>query len=588
MRKIMIFEKNHIISVPNFTASARSFFSLATFTSALILSTSAYSQTVIMMDEDLLGSIDPIYREQVKNEAVEKSIASKKVVGTQKFKADVQKPNTNYKKKRGIIKTKEAEIVEAKAVENSLQSVFSAPIEEETPLNTTSTYGSAPIDERTNLTRAQQTSLQAGPQALTQSRAQRDQAATAVLDDITTSGIPTRKANNSVAPLQAGNKRVGRENPFLAQGFRLGTWSAFSNLRQSVAYTTNLDSVAKADGGVISQSNVEFVARSNWARHQAQINASGGFSRNFGASDAQVPTGNVGTQLRLDFADDVTSTTDLSYGYTTEAVTSTTLTGNVSKRPGVHTLKGAHSLEKSGTRLSFSLRASVDRTIYDDAKLTNGGVLSQKDRDNNHYQLNARTTYEASGAFSPFIDASIGMRDFDLSKDRNNEERKSSTYALSVGTEIDLGEKLTGDVAVGYSVENFVDDNLKNLEGFTFNGSLVWSPVRETSVALNGFTSFNGATTAGDSGSIVNSADVTISRQLSDRLLLNTTGGVTVTTNPDYEVDTTLWNGGTNFEYSLNNHLALTGALEYQQQFSDNASRSYNAMTIRSGIRLQR
>jgi len=584
MRKIMILEENNILTVPNFTASARSFLSLTAFTSALLLSTTVYSQTVIMLEDELLGSIDPIYREQVKKEVTDKRIAPKKVVGTKKYKADVQKPNIEFKKKRGIIRTKEAEIAETKIAQSSLQAVFSAPIEEEVLLNTRSTFGTAPLDQRTNFDR----SAQSLSQALPQGRALRDQAATAVLNDITTSGIATRKANNSVAALQAGTRRMVRDNPFVAQGFRLGSWLAFSKLRQSVAYTTNLDGVADSDGGIISQSDIEFNARSNWSRHQAQIKASGGFSRNFGSTDAQVPTGNVSTQLRLDFADDVTGTTDLSYGYTTEAVTSTTLTGSVSERPGVHTLKGATSLEKNGTRLSFSLRASVDRTIYDDAKLTGGGVLSQKDRNNNHYQINARSTYETSGAFSPFIEATIGMRNFDLSKDRNNEDRNSSTYAVSIGTEIDLGEKLNGDVALGYSVEDFADDNLKNLEGFTFSGSLAWSPVRETTVQLNGFTSFNGATTAGDSGSIVNSADLTISRQFSHRLLLSTTAGVTVTTDTDYKVDTILWSAGTNFEYSLNNHLALTGALEYQQQFSDTKSRSYNATTIRSGIRLQR
>lgn len=612
MRKTMILENNNILDGSNFADFTRSFLGLTVFTATLIASTTAFSQTVIMLDDELLGTIDPMFREQVKKEALDERIAPKKVVGSEKFKADVPQPNREYKKKRKIIKTAKSEAEEVKAAESSMQAVFSqpvaAPIQENTSLSRSSVYGAQAIDikgtdeplgqnsnlgprglqTRSQLNQASQISGRNSGTGFGNGRVRRVQQATAVLDGVTTGGIPTSKANNSVGQVEAGTRRVARQNPYEAQGFRLGSWLAFANLRQSAAYSTNLESTANAKSGFISQSNAEYSARSNWARHQAQINASGGFTRNFGASDTQIPTGNVSGELRLDLADDATGTSKLSYGYTTEAVNSTTLTGNVSKRPGVHTIKGSSSLEKSGTRLSFSLRTSVDRTIYDDANLTSGGLLSQEDRNNNHYQLTARSTYEVSAAFSPFAEATIGRRDFDLSKDRNNQERNASTYAFAVGTGIDLGEKITGDISVGYSVEEFEDKNLKNLEGFTFNGSLIWSPIRETTVALNAFTSFSGATAAGVSGSIVNNGDLTITRQISDRTQVSATTGVTVTTDTDYKVDTTLWNVGTNFEYSLNNHLALTGALEYQQQFSDTASRAYDSTTLRTGIKLQR
>lgn len=619
MRKTLILEKNDMVRVSSLSDYAQMLLgktvksgNLAAFTGSLVFSsvlaigftvvlatTIARAQTVIMLDDALLGSIDPIDREQARQEALKKKNALKKAIGSKSYKADVQKPNREFKKKRGIIKTAEIETAKAKTAESSLQAVFPQPVQENTTLNSASIYGSPSLDikgsgeileQNTNFGRRElpkNRRIGQPPQILSQGRMRRERSASAVLDDIN-SGIPSSKANNRAVPVETGSRRVARDNPFVAQGFRVGSWLAFASLRQSIAYSSNLDGTADSDGGMISQSDAEFSARSNWARHQAQINASGGFTRNFGASDSNIPAGSVSSDLRLDLVNGFTARSRLGYSYTTEAVTSTTLNSNVVERPGVHTLSGSTGLERSGNRLSLSLRGSVDRTTYENAKLSGGGILSQKDRDNTFYQLIARSTYEVSGALSPFVEAKIGMRDFDLSKDRNNEDRNSSMYGGSIGVGIDLGEKLTGEISIGYNVEDFDDSNLKNLEGFTFNSSLAWSPVRETNVTLNGSTQFSGATTAGVSGSIANNLDLTVTRQISDRTQLSATAGVTITTDTDYKVDTTLWNAGTGFEYSINNHLALTGALEYDQQFSDTVSRAYNSVTIRTGIRLQR
>lgn len=602
MRKIMILENTQILNGSNYTGSARSFLRLTSFTTMLLLSTASFAQTVIMLEEDLLGSIDPIFREQVRKETLDKNIAPKKVVGSKKFKADVPKANREYKKKRKIIKSADSDAVEAKAAQSTLQAVFSQPLQASVQSQVlgqvqSSTQGPLQGEDQLNGSSSNRRVGQSAnlgsrefvvSRSVASGRVRREQPANAVLDDITTGGIPTRKANNQASAVEAGSGRITRGSPYAAEGFKLGSWLAFANLRQSAAYSTNLNSTAKAKGGFISQSDVEFSARSNWARHQAQINASGGFARNFGAGNTEIPTGDISGDLLIDLVDGFTATSRLGYNYTNEAVTSTALSNNISERPGVHAINGSVGLERSGNKLSLILRGSVDRTNYENAKLFGGYTLSQKDRDNTFYQLTARTTYETSTAFSPFVELKLGTRDFDIVKDRNNQERSSSTYGGSVGVGIDLGEKLTGDISVGYSVEDFKDKNLKNLEGFTFDGSLAWSPVRETNITLNSSTQFSGATTAGVSGSILNNLDITATRQINDRTQLSATSGVVVTTDTDYKVDTTLWNVGTSFEYSLNNHLALTGALEYQQQFSDRALNAYNSTTLRSGIRLQR
>lgn len=604
----MKLENDNIFNLSRFSGAARvllcSVSSRALIISVggcLTFSVNAQAQTVIMLEDNLKGSIDsvdPINAEKLREETLRKKIAPKKVIGRANYQPAAPAPNRAYRQKRGFIKSKASEQAGLGTGLNATQPVFSQPIENNNASNVRSLGASVTntSSAMTSLRQGGNARVQQLPsnllnsqqaQSSTRGRVQSELAQTAVLDDVNI-GTPSRKGNNRIAPVEAGTRRTPRVNPFVAQGYKVGSWVAFASLRQSIAFTDNLDGTANSESGAVSQSDFEFSTRSDWSRHQAQISASLGYRKNFGGSDSKIPTANVSGDLRLDLVDGFNATARVGYSHTTEAVTSTTLTSNVIERPGVQTLNGSVGLARSGNRVSLNLRGSVDRTLYENAKLSGGGVLSQKDRDNTLYQLTARASYGVSQAFTPFVEANVGKRHYDLNRDRNNEDRNATIYGFSVGAEIDLGEKLTGEYSIGYNIEDYADTNLRNLEGFTFDSALVWSPIRETSVTLNTSTQFSGATTTGVSGSIINNASVSVSRQVTDRTRLDATTGVVVTTDTDYAIDTVLWNIGTSFEYALNNNLALTGGIEYDQQFSDTASRAYDATTIRTGIRLQR
>ena len=59
-------------------------------------------------------------------------------------------------------------------------------------------------------------------------------------------------------------------------------------------------------------------------------------------------------------------------------------------------------------------------------------------------------------------------------------ERSYDSYGGRAGVEVDLGEKLNGEIALGYETYRFDDDRLDDLSGLTIDGLLNWSPQRGT------------------------------------------------------------------------------------------------------------
>ncbi len=71
--------------------------------------------------------------------------------------------------------------------------------------------------------------------------------------------------------------------------------------------------------------------------------------------------------------------------------------------------------------------------------------------------MRGRVGYELSPALIPFIEANIGRTVYDETQDSAGYERSGHSYGAKVGVEVDLGEKLKGEVGVGYEMADFED-----------------------------------------------------------------------------------------------------------------------------------
>ncbi len=411
----------------------------------------------------------------------------------------------------------------------------------------------------------------------------------AVVTDPLETGTPSARSNLRAPREQDGTGASVDNDAFAALGFRMGSWRAFSNVEQTIGYSTNLDQTANGEGGAFSQTDASLSLQSDWSRHSARIDANGNFRHALTSDTQDIPSANVSGVLNLDLVDEIGAEFGANYGIATEAVTSNTITAATDTRPGVQTYGAFAGINRTGHKLFYSLRGSIGRTAYDDIELVGGGTSSQEDRNNTLYSVIGRIGYEVSPALRPFIELEAGMRQHELTLDRNGDARDSRIFAGRSGLEIDLGEKLRGEVSVGYQVENFDGSNLEDLAGLTIDGNLVWSPVRDTTVTLAAQTDFSGSTTSGQNGSLVYGTSLTVERQVNDRLSLSANAAVGLNRQDDGSRTDVTYSAGVGFNYWINRFMAFTGSAQYSTQQSTAGSTSeYDDTTIRAGIRLQR
>ncbi len=75
----------------------------------------------------------------------------------------------------------------------------------------------------------------------------------------------------------------------------------------------------------------------------------------------------------------------------------------------------------------------------------------------------ARSTALGAGV-SPFVEVAGGRRDYDEAVDDNGFRRSGPWGELSGGLVIDRGEKLSGEISVGFRHEELEDPDLPNID----------------------------------------------------------------------------------------------------------------------------
>ena len=446
---------------------------------------------------------------------------------------------------------------------------------------------SLPNTQRSQLLGADQSIDQQTSQAITQTNVQERAQPARAATPITNPNDPDEStlANNAVDPVQTGTAVTEEADPFGPTGIRLGTYDLNVSLEQAIGYSSNVSEEADGEGGAFSETSVSASITSDWSRHQWQTNINGSYRRPFDDDEIDQPELLVDTALRLDLIDGYTLTTRGFYNISTQGFTSSTLAPGAVDNPIQENWGGSVELERTGRKLQLTLRGDIDRDEFQPADLGGGITQNEGDRNNNEYRLTARVGYEISPALTPFIEGAYAIRDFDQEQDRNGNDRDSDIFELRGGVEVDLGEKLTGEIALGYVNESFEDPALEDLDAFTLNGLINWSPERDTQVGLSFGTTTNPSTTTDENGSIIYNGRLDVIRQVTDRFSVNAFADAQIETNDD---NNTTVQVGVGTQYWVNRFMAITSQIDYQRFTTDEPNSSFEATSGQVGVLLQR
>lgn len=348
-------------------------------------------------------------------------------------------------------------------------------------------------------------------------------------------------------------------------GIPIGTFVLRPSVTQSINTETTKDGDTRQRRAFL-ETDAAATLTSDWGRHQLTVTSEGAYQKNVSGEGEEQPSFKINSDLRLDLADDTTAHLTAGYNFYREDTDDPDAIANAAQQSDVQEFSAGASVQRDFGILRGTTALALTRSIYSDAKLSNGTTVTLSDRDQTTGTLRGRVGYELSPALIPFIEANIGRTIYDETRDSAGYERSGHSYGAKVGVEVDLGEKLKGEVGVGYEKADFEDDRLSSIDTATLDASLLWSPIRGTDVNLDLQTSIQPSTTAGESGYVSHALTTTVTHQLRDNLVGTTIGGVIWR---DYPTDSTIndelvYTAAAGLTWNINRYLDLTSTLGYE------------------------
>lgn len=380
-------------------------------------------------------------------------------------------------------------------------------------------------------------------------------------------------------------RRVGDDDGL---GIRLGTMILRPTLSEKIFHERERDG-ASASRRVYSETTLEGTLQSDWSRHRLTVLGAGTVQKNLSGRGQEDMSVDLDATLDLDLARDWGGRLRGGYGYFQEDRNDPNAVAGASAQAAVHRFSGSGALIKDFGLLRGTTTAELVRTVYGDVRLVDGTIVSGDDRDNLSGRLSGRIGYEVSPLLIPFLEASVERTKFDLSRDFNGYERSATTYALRVGTEFPLGEKLSGELSGGYIWRKIDDARLDDIGGFAVDGRVAWSPLRGTVVNANLGTTVESSTTPGESGSVAYRLGVGLEHELRNAVVARLSGTALYR---DYAAtslagDETTLGAGAGISWSINRYLSLEADAGYERTTRKGGNDSDTAR-IGIGLKLRR
>jgi hypothetical protein len=349
-----------------------------------------------------------------------------------------------------------------------------------------------------------------------------------------------------------------------APGMRLGTFVLRPSVNQSINTEVTRDHGSKETRNYLA-TGIRGTLTSDWSRHALTITGQGVYERHLNGNQNNAdPNARIGADLRLDIADDTVAHIIGNYSFEREDVADPNAVGNASEQAGVHQFETEASIEREVGRIHGLAAIGASRNVYTDAKLSDGSVLSMKDRDRTGIDGRLRLGYELSPAIIPFVEVALGHTSYDRRRDSAGYERSSDNYAARAGVAFDFGEKLRGELAGGYQRVSYEDARLDAVNAFTADGNVSWSPRRGTDINIGLRSTVQDSTAAGQGGWAEYQLSSALAHQMRDHLVARLTGSATLRDFQESGNNNVTWITGAGLTWSINRYLDMTGDVEYE------------------------
>lgn len=363
------------------------------------------------------------------------------------------------------------------------------------------------------------------------------------------------------------------------QGLRLGAFTLTPQLSVSSGWTDNTAQTANGESGGFYRISPDVSLTSNWSRHQLDASLRGSYTGYPDSSDDNDGSVSAAANLRLDITEATEVTSGLTYTYSREQDGSAEASSGTDH---VQQLSGTVGASRQLGLVAATASMGADRSVYTSDEGSESG------RNNTLYSTSLRLDGNTGSIFSPFVEGALLLRRYDEScSDSLCEKRNANGYQLRGGLAVASGPKITGELGVGWRIEDIEDDRLENLSGLVLDGSLVWSPSRLTTVTAGLGTTFASTDIDGASGSIIYSGDIRLAHSFSDRLVGETGVGFSYRTYEGVSIEETTLTGFGGLTFAVTKNVAVTADYTHRRFDSSQEDGDYTENAVEAGLRFR-
>jgi hypothetical protein len=398
--------------------------------------------------------------------------------------------------------------------------------------------------------------------------------------------LRTAPDNERVAAIEA-RPHAADDDPYAATGVRAGTFVLRPQLEQGIGWTSNAGEAPGGRASVFSETALRLDAQSDWSRHSAAFSVDGNYRKSLSGERIDEIEGGASGRIDFDLAHELAAFVAAGYRADPESASTPGAIAGAVEQPLRHTLDASAGLSKDAGPLRLAATGALTRQTFDAAELTDGTVVSQRDRDSTLATATLRAGYAVSPALAPFIEAEIGRRIHDETLDSGGYARSADRYALRGGVAFDFGEKLNGEFAAGWLTERPDDSRLDDISGLSLAGNVAWSPVRGTTLRLTAGTTVENAAAPGEAGSLLYMGDLALERRLRANLTGTALAGLNWRDYAGGGHDLVL-RGEASLTWWLNRNAGITARASHEGQQSNLPGRDWDATRVWLGMTLQR
>jgi len=316
--------------------------------------------------------------------------------------------------------------------------------------------------------------------------------------------------------------------PFAPLGIDVGSLRLFPYVETDTGYDSNPNTLSTdVVGSPYVHGEAGLRAESQWSQHSLTADLRGGYYDYFRVPEADRPEAAGTLTGRVDVTKQTQINLVSTFGLQTQQPGSPILAipGSVfiTSRPLIVTLGQSLGITQQFNRLSISLQGAFTCYQFGNATQSNGTVLLLSQNDYNDYALIGRASYELTPGLIPFVQATGDERRYDQYYDVYGFARTSNGIAGELGSAVEFGRLLTGEIAAGYADRVYVDPRLPNLNAPTIDAKLIYAATPLTTVNLTAATYISETTLAYASGAVSRSVSLNVTHALRRDLTLSAT-----------------------------------------------------------------